>query len=425
MKIAIIGAGFGGLAAGFKLAKAGHGVTIFEKSDKPGGLATGFKEKNWNWTLDEHYHHWFTSDWHIRNLAKEIGQEIIFIRPKTSTLYQKEIHQLDSPLSLIVFSQLPFMERIRTGIVLAYLKLTPFWKPLEKVTAKEFLKKYMGAVSWKILWQPLFEKKFGKYANEIPASWFWTRINKRSPSLGYPIGGFGKFADKLSENIRKSGGEILFDTGVESLRGDNGKIKVNTKKRGYIFDKVICTLPSPLFLKITEGLPKNYKKKLLDLKGIGAVNLVLSLDKQFLTDGSYWLNINEKNYPFLAVVEHTNFIDKKYYGNENLIYVGNYVETSHKYFRKSASELVDEFLPFLRKINPKFSKSQIKKSYVFKTPFGQPIVPLNYSKQIPDMQTPINNLYLANIQQVYPWDRGTTYAVELGEKVAELVVKSQ
>jgi len=33
-------------------------------------------------------------------------------------------------------------------------------------------------------------------------------------------------------------------------------------------------------------------------------------------------------------------------------------------------------------------------------------------------------LYLANMQQVYPWDRGTNYAVEIGEKVVKLVDKS-
>ena len=32
------------------------------------------------------------------------------------------------------------------------------------------------------------------------------------------------------------------------------------------------------------------------------------------------------------------------------------------------------------------------------------------------------NVFLANIQQVYPWDRGTNYAVELGQKAAKLIV---
>jgi len=79
-------------------------------------------------------------------------------------------------------------------------------------------------------------------------------------------------------------------------------------------------------------------------------------------------------------------------------------------------------MPYLQKINPDFKKSWIKKAYVFKAPFAQPIIPLNYSKEVPPFETPMEGLYLCNMQQVYPYDRGTNYAVELGEKVAKLIL---
>ena len=62
MKIGIIGAGFTGLSAAYYLQKKGHSVTLFEKESYPGGLAIGFKEKEWNWTLEKHYHHSFTNE---------------------------------------------------------------------------------------------------------------------------------------------------------------------------------------------------------------------------------------------------------------------------------------------------------------------------------------------------------------------------
>ena len=58
MKIAIIGAGFSGLAAAYTLTKRGHDVTVFEKDSQPGGLAIGYKEKVWDGTLETHCHHW-------------------------------------------------------------------------------------------------------------------------------------------------------------------------------------------------------------------------------------------------------------------------------------------------------------------------------------------------------------------------------
>ena len=70
MKIAIVGAGFTGLSAAFELSKKGHEVVIFEKDSNPGGLAIGFKEKPWNWSLEKHYHHWFSNDYEVINLAK-------------------------------------------------------------------------------------------------------------------------------------------------------------------------------------------------------------------------------------------------------------------------------------------------------------------------------------------------------------------
>ncbi|MCH7641463.1 FAD-dependent oxidoreductase, partial [Patescibacteria group bacterium] len=286
MKIGIIGAGFAGLAAANRLAKKGHTVTVFERESRPGGLAVGFKVSSWKWPLEKHYHHWFVSDHYIRRLAKEIGHEIIFKRPITSIYIDGEIMQLDSPISLLKFSKLPVSERLRTGAVLAYLKFTPFWKALESVTAENFLKKYMGKTSWEILWRPLFEKKFSKYSSEIPASWFWARIKKRSPSLGYPVGGFESFASSIVKSIRSKGSEVFYCVEVLSVSKKEEKFLVETEKKVYKFDRVICTLPSPVFVKITKGLPENYSKSLLAFKGIGAVNLVLSLKRQFLTDGS-------------------------------------------------------------------------------------------------------------------------------------------
>src|SRR3990167_4011480 len=108
MRIGVIGAGFTGLSAGISLQKNKHQLTLFEKENSPGGLAIGFKGKNWEWSLEEHYHHIFNSDTYIQNLAKKVGHTFIFKRPNTSTLIENEILQLDSPVKLLQFSKLSF-----------------------------------------------------------------------------------------------------------------------------------------------------------------------------------------------------------------------------------------------------------------------------------------------------------------------------
>src|SRR6266705_3733058 len=118
MKIAIIGAGFTGLSAGYQLSKKGHTVTLFEKDTRPGGLAIGYKEKGWDWTLEAHYHHWFTNDKNILNLAKEIGHKVIIKRPRTSVYVDGAIYQFDSAKEVLRFPKLSLTDRLRMAAVI-------------------------------------------------------------------------------------------------------------------------------------------------------------------------------------------------------------------------------------------------------------------------------------------------------------------
>lgn len=424
MKIAIIGAGFTGLAAGFELAKKGHGVYIFEKDPNPGGLAIGYKEKNWDWSLEKHYHHWFTNDKNILGLAKEINYEVIIKRPKTSVFINNKIYQFDSPLSVLKFPLLSLAERLRMGLIVGFLRYEPFWKMLEKYNAAIVLPKLMGKKSYQMIWEPLFINKFGAYANNVSLAWFWARIKKRTPSLAYPSKGFLEFAKAVVKAIEKQKGKVFFQTEILEL---NGKSKTSLKIKDQngeikeeIFDKIIVTTPSFLFLKIAPQLPIEYKNTLGKLKGIGATNLLLRLKKPFFKDNTYWLNVCDKKAPVMAIVEHTNFMDRKNYNNDYLLYLGNYRESSDLYFSISKEEMLKLFDKYLKRINPDYSKNIIGYE-LFKAPFAQPIIPINYSKILPSFITPLKNVYLANIEQVYPWDRGTNYAVELGVKVANLV----
>lgn len=418
MRIGIVGAGFTGLAAAHRLSKLGHAVTVFEKEEKPGGLAIGFKDEKWSWPLEAHYHHLFTSDWDIRNLAKEVGHNILFVTPKTSTLYNNEIHKIDTPLALLKFPYLSFIDKVRAGLTLIYLRFTSDWRVLERQYAKDFLLKTMGQRVWDVLWEPLFSAKFSRFADKVTASWFWARIKKRSASLGYPEGGFQKLAEAIQKVAERHGAEFVFNTSVEKIQKTQKGTVVVCGNEKATFDALVFTLPTFLFLQIAQGLPESYKKSIEGLEGLGAVNLVLALKKKFLDDSTYWLNVNDKGYPFLAVVEHTNFMDKSKYGGDRLLYIGNYLERTHTYFEKTASQLLKEFIPHLKKINPGFDKSWVRKAWKFNAIFAQPVPPLNYSKKILSHTTPISRVYLANMQQVYPWDRGTNYAVEMGERVA-------
>lgn len=427
MNIGVIGAGFTGLSASYQLIKLGHSITLIEQDAHPGGLALGFQQPKWGWSLESFYHHWFTNDYSVLNLAKEIEYPVLTKRPKTSIYIDEEMFQLDSPFHVLTFKKLTIFERLRMAAALGFLKINPLWQPLEKMKASEVLPRMMSEKAYKLVWEPQLINKFGAYHNEVSMAWFWARIHKRTTSLAYPKGGFLSFANVVTKRIQDLGGVVHFNTTVSNI-DEKSKVSVTTHKKGsdktekLEFDKVIVTLPSTIFLKIAPEMPKSYQESLSRLKGLGAINIVLRLKKPFLSNDTYWLSICEKNAPIMAIVEHTNFMDKKHYDNEYIVYIGNYLPHNHPYFSKNEKELLAIFDPFLKKINPSYKKSLIA-AHLFKAPFAQPIIPINYSKIKPPFTTPMSNVFLANIQQVYPWDRGTNYAIELGEKVAHFILK--
>jgi len=404
MKIAVIGAGITGLTAGWRLSQKNHQVVVLEKEKFPGGLAAGFKKENWHWSLENFFHHLFVSDRAAKNLISELGlsSQLFYTRPKTSIFYNGKISQFDSPLSLFTFPHLNFLEKIRAASVTAYLKVNNNWQSLEKISAWDWLVSAYGQRTFQILWQPLLRGKFGSYAKKISAAWFWARIKKRSRKLGYLKGGFRVLIEPLVKKIKESGGKMFLNCEIKNLKELKG------------FDKVIITTPVQKFFK-TKMLPM-----------LGAINLILLLKKQFLTDGTYWLNINEPGFPFVTVVEHTNFIDPKYYGGQHILYVGGYYPQNHRYFEMTAKQIFEEFRPFLQKINSNYNFRLFTIDYSLLTNFfAQPIVPVNYSKLLLKIKKSLpKNICLANMQTVYPWDRGVNYAIEQGEKIAQEIIEN-
>jgi len=421
MHIGIVGAGFTGLTAGNTLAKQGHDVTIFEKESISGGLAMGFRQPGWEWSLEKHYHHIFTSDSAIRKLATDVGVPFVFMRPNTSSLIDGEIIQLDSPRKLLQFRALPLADRMRMGVVLAYLKFVAKWEGLEQYTAHGWLRKSLGKVPYSTLWEPLLKAKFGSYYKDISLAWFWARIKARTTKLGYPEKGFQHLAQKLAKSCIEQGADIRYGTSVTQIERKKSGLQISYETETDIFDRIIVTVSNGLFARMAPTLPRAYIRALTSFVGIGAVNMVLELDVPFFQDNVYWLNICDDTYPFLAVVEHTHFIPKEHYNNTHLLYVGNYLPHDHVFFSMKKEALFAKYHPYLEKLHSGY-RAHVIKSHVFYAPFAQPIVTTNFSKKILPFDTPISGVYLANMQQVYPWDRGTNFAVVLGNNVAKYIV---
>ncbi len=426
--IAIIGAGFGGMAAAYDLRRAGHSVTIFEANDEPGGLATGFKEPDWDWSVEKFYHHWFATDHHILGLIDELGwsDQVIFPRPYTVMYHQGKFHPFDSIPAAILFPGLGWgINKIRFGLVGLYLRLTNNWRVLEKYTVDEWMRRWAGDTVYRLMWEPLMIGKFGEhYAKKVNMAWMWARLKARTTRLGTFNGGFQAFADKFCDQLVEMGVKVRFNTPVSCISPHaSGGLVLEVGANAQHFDQGLVTTSPSLLANLAPNLPPDYLRGLMNLKSMGAVVMVLALKHQLSEQGYYWYNLPKSaGFPFLALVEHTNFVPSEHFGGDHILYIGDYLETDHEYFGLSQEELLERFLTVLPHFNAQFTPDWVRKTWLFRTNYAQPVPEVNHSKNIPAIRTPLPGLYFASMSQVYPWDRGTNFAVEIGRRAARIMI---
>jgi protoporphyrinogen oxidase len=436
MRAGIIGGGAAGLAAAYELTRRGHYAEVFERAYFLGGQASTFPVGGGQ--LEKGYHHLFVSDTAMVELIHELGlgHKLAWLESRVGLFYGGKIWNFSTPMGLLRFTPLSFPQRVRVGLWTFLLQKTKNWRKFEGITAKDWIIQHMGREAYQVIWEPLLRGKFGEYYDQVSMTWLWGKIYLRVASrgkslqkerLGYPMGSFGEVFDVLGERIAQHGGKVHTGAGVNRIVVEDGVAAgLEAQLPGQEpqikrYDAVIATTPSYIFIRLAPPLPQEYLDKLTNVRYLSAVLVILVL-KQPLSP-VYWMNVADRTLPFVGVIEHTNMIDRSLYGGNHIVYLTNYLSRESELYQKSGKELLEEFIPHLRKINPEFDSSWILEYHHHKVDGAQPIIGVNYSQRIPDHRTPIKKLYLANTTQIYPEDRGTNYSVRMGRQVARMVLE--
>lgn len=423
-QVTIVGSGFTGLTIAFELAKKGIKVIILEAEGEIGGLAAAFDvggEK-----LDRFYHHWFTNDLDVMGLIAELGlSDRVEINPtNTGVYYAKNFFKLSTPWDLLNFSPLSFCDRIRLGLLALRARRVKDWKKLEDKTAHEWLKELGGENVYRVVWQPLLKGKFGPYAEDVSAVWFWNKLKLRGGSRGkggeerlaYFKGGFVALAEALASEIRKLGGRIELNASVSKIEKIEGFWHAVTDKEIVSSDRIIVTTALPLVADMVKSwAPAEYLKNLKRIQYIGNVCLVLELDRSL--SKTYWLNVNDPNFPFVGVIEHTNFERPETYGGKHIVYLSKYLPHTDFLYSMSADELLDYAFPFLQTMFPELDRKWILAHHLWRARWSQPVVEKHYGQLIPSENGPEEGFHICTMAQIYPEDRGTNYAIREGRRL--------
>lgn len=429
-QVTIVGGGFTGLSAGYELAKKGIKVEILESEDEIGGLAAAFNVNGEK--LDRFYHHWFTNDHDVMRLIDELNlKDKIQINPtNTGIYYANNFYKLSTPWDLLKFSPLRIFDRIRLGLLTLRARRVKNWQELESKTAQEWLKELGGGNVYNVVWQPLLKGKFGPYSDKISAVWFWNKLKLRGGSRGkngeerlvYFKGGFIELANALAREIEKLGGKIHLKTKVNNIT-PHGKIwETSTNSGVFNSERVLVTTSLPLIADmINSWAPDDYLNKLNRINYIGNVCLVLVLERPL--SETYWLNVNDPSFPFVGVIEHTNFESPDSYGGKHIVYLSKYLPHTDKLYSMDKNELLEYALPYIQRMFPQFNKSWISEHHLWKARWSQPVVEKEYSKLIPATEGPEEGFHICSMAQIYPEDRGTNYAIREGKLIAENISK--
>jgi protoporphyrinogen oxidase len=440
--VGIIGGGVAGLTAAYRLLQKGYRVRLFEAAPSMGGLMRTFEipaggggaSGEGGEPVECFYHHVFPTDTAAVRLIEELGlgEHLTWRSSTVGIFYDGRIYPFVSPLDLLRFTPVGLIDRIRLGLMGLYLRWQRDGSRYEGITAKEWVRRFAGQRNLDVVWGPLLRGKFGDLGDDLVMTWLWNKIHLRFASrgagpsqrevLGYLLGSFGTWIEALIERIRELGGEFEAGRPVQRIVSDACRVGLELTDEGQgtvLFDAVVATVANKVFRRVAPPLPEAYAEKLEGVPCQDALCLVLTLKHPL--SSTYWLNINDRSIPFLAVIEHTNFIERERYGGQHVVYFSNYLDGRSPLLRMDADEVLALYLPHIKRVNPAFDESWIIDRWLYHGPDAQPVFTVGAGSRIPEHRTPVPGLYLANMSQIYPQDRGQNHSILLGEKVADLV----
>ena len=422
-RVVIIGAGVMGLAAAYRAALHGHEVDLVEASSEPGGMAGHFDFGGVS--IERFYHFVCKTDQPTFDLLKELGlsDRVRWVPTTMGFFNQNKLYPWGDPVSLFRLPTLGLIDKLRYGLFAFVCVRRNSWNAIENESAKHWIIRWCGQRIYERFWKPLFDYKFYEYADNISASWIWTRIRRIGRSrksmlqeeLGYIEGGSITLVNALVDAITAHGGRIHLGEPASRVLVQNGQVTgVQTKSRHFPADAVISTAPTPFVSSLVPDLPQDWKDRYDAIHNIGVICVIFKLRKP--VSSHFWVNISQPDLEIPGIIEFSNL---RKTGDHSIVYVPYYMPVTQPKFSWPDDRLLTEGFACLQRINPSLTADDILDTKVARLRYGQPVCEPGFGARIPPVQTPIQGLQIADTCFYYPEDRGVAESLRLGSAMAE------
>ena len=422
-RVAVIGAGPMGLGTAYELLKRGVPVDIYERDERIGGMSASFDFDGLK--IERYYHFICAPDRTLFEYLDELGlaRHLRWRETRMGFFHNGRLYKWGTPFALLAFPGLDLISKLRYAAHVAYTKNIRDWSGLDRVGVTDWLKRWVGARAYDVLWRSLFDLKFYEYKDDLSAAWLGTRIQRVALSrksifverLGYLEGGSDVLLNALEREILARGGRIFLRADVREIAIESGVVRgVTCGDRFTPYAAVVSTIPLPYLTRIAPGLPASEAAKIKDIRNIGVVCVTLKLDRPF--SGNFWTNINDPQIAIPGLIEYTNLnpLDK------TIVYAPFYMPQSHSKYRRDKAEFIEEVLRACERMRPDFQRAWVLGANAFRYEFAQTVCTPDFFAKLPPMESAARGLLMADTSHYYPEDRSISESLRLGRVLAGL-----
>jgi protoporphyrinogen oxidase len=448
--IAIVGGGVTGIAAAIYLSQSSHfKVTLFEKSDSLGGLASYYQWEDNTW--DQFYHVILPLDTVFLNLLHEIGldNKLLWSNSKTGFYGDNRLVSMSSTLDFLRFPFMSYWQKLRMALGIILCSRIKDVAKLDRIYAHEWLTTIFGRRVYSCIWEPLLRSKLGAACEKTSAAFIWATINRlysarqdsgraKKERMGHIRGGYHTILSNAGKKLLELGVEIKKGIAIktitpsikeinqiasdEDIIKEKQKFVLHTESQDYVFDKVLLTVDCPQALKLIDSFidkSQTYWVNLKKVEYLGIVCLFLVLKRKL--SPYYVINLLDKRLPFTGIIETTNVVSPDEIDGKYIVYLPKYVTKDDAIKFKLDEEIKSIFINNLRKVFPHFDDRDILHSKVFRSECVQPLQEINFLNRAANIATPINGLYIANTSMIYNATLNNNAATKLAIEATKMI----